>query len=330
MTTKSAGSPAPRRRVFKRLAAGAGALMLLATATGFIYQSGGERRDLRLHPAPGRLVAVGGHRLHIHCVGSGQPTVILEAGLGNDVNHWSRVQPEIAQVARVCSYDRAGLGWSEAGPLPRTAERIVQELALLLEAAGEAPPWVLAGHSNGGTYVRLFAAAHPEKVQGLVLVDPNPEVIEPCERLPAATQALYGGVVALSPLGLPRLLLPSLFPLDQTPLPEEAREAHGSLRARTSALRALWSEWNSTCAMQESVRASAPLPAELPIVLISAGQRPAAQVPVVADAHRAMVRQWPAGELVIAERSAHWVQLDDPLLVADAVRRVLHAGAGTR
>jgi len=183
----------------KRFLIRAAALVALLCVAGAVYQALSERRDLREHPAPGELVDVGGHRLHLHCVGSGKPTVLLEAGLGNDVNHWSLVQLAVAEFTRVCAYDRAGLGWSDPGPLPRDAPRVVDELGRLLERSGESPPYVLVGHSNGGPYVRLYAAAHPERIAGLVLVDPNPENAPDCEELPTSAHALYESLVALPP-----------------------------------------------------------------------------------------------------------------------------------
>ncbi|HEV8358605.1 MAG TPA: alpha/beta hydrolase [Gemmatimonadales bacterium] len=125
-------------------------------------------------PPPGRLVDVGGWRLHLNCTGGARaaaPTVILEAGIGDFSVEWSLVQPGVAGFARVCSYDRAGDGWSDLGPHPRTMHQIVYELHTLLERAGERPPFVLVGHSFGGWLVRLYQATYPAEVVGLVLVE---------------------------------------------------------------------------------------------------------------------------------------------------------------
>src|ERR1041385_2782618 len=125
-------------------------------------------------PAPGRLVDVGGWKLHLDCTGeksSSQPTVVLEAGIGDFSVEWSLVQPRLASFARVCSYDRAGDGWSEMGPFPRTYAQIVYELHTLLERAGERGPFVLVGHSYGGWLVRAYRSAYPSDVAGLVLLE---------------------------------------------------------------------------------------------------------------------------------------------------------------
>jgi pimeloyl-ACP methyl ester carboxylesterase len=125
-------------------------------------------------PPPGQLIDVGGWRLHLHCTGQAQPsqpTVILEAGLGDFSSEWSLVQPKVATFARVCSYDRAGTGWSELGPHPRTWHQIVYELHVLLEKAKITPPYVLVGHSYGGWLVRLFASKYPSEVAGMALLE---------------------------------------------------------------------------------------------------------------------------------------------------------------
>jgi len=119
----------------------------------------------------GRLVSVGEHNLHIHCTGKGAPTVLLEAGIGGNHLDWVLVQPIIARRTRVCSYDRAGYGWSERGPKPRLASSISAELYRLLNNAGLEGPFVLVGHSFGGLLSIYFAAKHADHVAGLVLVD---------------------------------------------------------------------------------------------------------------------------------------------------------------
>jgi len=124
---------------------------------------------------PGALVDIGGRRLHIHCTGSGSPAVILEAGAGSFAIDWNLVQPGIARGARVCSYDRAGLGWSDRSPKSGQAAAIVDDLHSALAAAGVKPPYVMVGASMGGIYVRLFDLTYPGEVAGMVLVDPTSE-----------------------------------------------------------------------------------------------------------------------------------------------------------
>ncbi len=129
--------------------------------------------DWYLHPQ--RLVDIGGRRLNIICTGTGSPTVILEAGLVADSTAWRLVQPAISRTTRVCSYDRAGLGFSDPAPAPRDAAAIVRDLHALLRGAGIAPPYVLVGWSSGGLYTRLYQYRYPDEVVGLVEVDPDSE-----------------------------------------------------------------------------------------------------------------------------------------------------------
>jgi pimeloyl-ACP methyl ester carboxylesterase len=121
------------------------------------------------------MIQVGDHRLHLNCTGSGTPTVVLEAGASSFSIDWALVQPAVAAHTRVCSYDRAGLGWSEPTPSLPDPARDAAELHVLLRAAGERPPFVLVGASYGGMLVRLFADAHPSEAAGFVFVDPGHE-----------------------------------------------------------------------------------------------------------------------------------------------------------
>jgi len=126
-------------------------------------------------PAAGRIVDIGGTKLHINCTGTGAPAVILESGFPGVSLDWVLVQPEVAKVTKVCSYDRAGVGWSGLGKQPRTANQIADDIEELLVAAGVPPPYVLVGHSVGGIYVRDFTLKHPDQVIGMVLVDATHE-----------------------------------------------------------------------------------------------------------------------------------------------------------
>ena len=147
------------------------ALVALAELIGVLYQNIAATRDLREHPMPGTLVDVGGYRLHINCMGHGSPTVVLDAGAGISFNSWRKVQPQIATFTQVCSYDRAGLGYSEASPFPRTSRVIAQELQKLLVNSQIAPPYVMVGHSLGGFNVRVYTSQNPSSVVGMILVD---------------------------------------------------------------------------------------------------------------------------------------------------------------
>src|SRR3989304_10304359 len=146
------------------------AVLILALGTA-IAGAVAKSHLAQQYPAPGQLVDVGGRKMHINCVGQGSPTVLLEAGLGHYSLFWAYVQPEVAKYTRVCSYDRAGYGWSESSPMPRTANAEVDELHTLLVNADVQGPYILVGHSLGGMNMRVFANNYPDEVVGMVLVD---------------------------------------------------------------------------------------------------------------------------------------------------------------
>jgi pimeloyl-ACP methyl ester carboxylesterase len=141
------------------------------TGVGCLYQAFAAARDGRNHPPPGTLVDVEGCRIHVQAVGSGTPSVILESGLGGMSSAWGWIQPEAAKFSRVVSYDRAGLGWSEADAAPKTAWLAAHRLRAVLRRCNVSPPYVLVGHSMGGLLVRVFADRYPGEVAGVVLVD---------------------------------------------------------------------------------------------------------------------------------------------------------------
>ena len=144
-------------------------LALLTSAAPALTQ------DADAGPPLGRMVDVDGRSLHLNCSGSAAPTVVIEAGASSFTIDFALVQPEVARTTRVCSYDRAGSGWSEVRPDVETPNRVVRDLRALLDAAAEKGPFVMVGASRGGLYVRLFQAEYPADVAGLVLVDPAVE-----------------------------------------------------------------------------------------------------------------------------------------------------------
>jgi pimeloyl-ACP methyl ester carboxylesterase len=139
---------------------------------------GGAPADI-VYARPGQLVNVGGFRLNLYCMGSGSPAVVFDSGWGDWASAWSKVQPEIAKWTRACSYDRAGTGFSDPGPMPRTSVRIAQELHTALHRAGICGPYILVGSAFGGDNVRTFADLYLNEVAGLVLDDADPVDLEP-------------------------------------------------------------------------------------------------------------------------------------------------------
>ena len=147
------------------------ALVCLLLLAGPVWNLASTTWTHRKNPVPGSFHSIGGYQMHIHCTGSGSPAVVLEAAASATWLAWRRVQPQLSQLTRVCSYDRAGHGWSEPRPGPRDADHIVGELHDLLEKADLERPVVLVAHSAGGLYVREYARRFPTEVAGVALLD---------------------------------------------------------------------------------------------------------------------------------------------------------------
>lgn len=163
------------KRIARTLLAVLSLAILSLAIIGALYEMVGRWRDAQRFPQRGHFVQAGAIRMNIDCSGQGSPTVILESGSGGPSIDWLMVQPEVAKFTRVCSYDRAGYGWSDSGPEPRSSLQIAHELKQLLEAAGEKGPYILVGHSMGGYDIRAYAGQYPPDVVGMVLVDASHE-----------------------------------------------------------------------------------------------------------------------------------------------------------
>lgn len=163
-------------RIFRYVVA-AELLLVVALATaGAFYEARHRAAEKRGYQPPGRLIDVGGYRLHLYCTGTGSPTVVLDFGLDGSYLDWHRVQPELSRFTRVCSYDRGGYGWSDSSRRPRVPSVMAEELHDLLTAAGERPPYVVVAHSFGGFNALMFAHKYPAELAGVVLVDStNPD-----------------------------------------------------------------------------------------------------------------------------------------------------------
>jgi pimeloyl-ACP methyl ester carboxylesterase len=305
-------------------------------------------------PAPsGRLVDVGGFRLHAQAIGRG-PVVVFDAALAGSSVSWALVAPAVSAFARAFVYDRAGFGWSEAGPLPRTAGRIADELRVLLDRAGEPPPYILVGHSFGGLVMRIFAARYPELAAALILADPaqpedwvNPGGRE-LERLERGVRLCRHGVVA-SRYGLARMVAalvgtgairPArvivgwftggdfgaadediLAPMWK--LPQAARRPLRYFWTQPKFYEALGSQIEVIrTSAQETLDAARGGYGDLPLITISStdpgDHRMRQQTALAALSTR--------GQHWIAANSGHWVPLDEPEIVIRAVREVVGEG----
>ncbi len=151
------------------------ALLVSLVGIGSAWQAWSAARDAERFPMPGVLINVGGRNLHLYCSGRGTPAVLLENGLGADFSAWQRVQPAIAKFTRVCSYDRAGMGWSDPSNNPTRAQYVVADLHALLTRADVHGPMLLVGWSAGGVFARRYVREHPQDIVGLVLVESSHE-----------------------------------------------------------------------------------------------------------------------------------------------------------
>lgn len=239
-------------------------------------------------PVPGQLYDVGDHRLHLSCTGSGGPTVVLLGGMGETSAAWGLVQPAVAGTTRVCSYDRAGQAWSDSAPGPQDGVRVAADLHALLTRAGEPGPYVLAGHSVGGTYAMVYAAEHPDDVAGLVLLDSaSPHQFTALPDFPSA-YTLIRRSTALLPV-LERLGAGPL--LDSGPaadLPPAAREQTEAFAWSTRQLRAERGEVAAYPAVFEQAQA-----------LTGIGSTPLVVVTATLDQQDG----WPAAQDALAELS---------------------------
>jgi pimeloyl-ACP methyl ester carboxylesterase len=203
------------------------ALALGLILTGAIYESVAEAADAKTYPPPGNLVDVGGYRLHINCAGTGSPTVIIDAGWGNWSTTWGLVQPEVAKTTRVCTYDRAGMGWSDAGPLPRDAAQFAKELHTLLQEANVPGPYVMVGHSLGGLPVRVFVHDYASEIAGVVLIESmNPRQFTQsqieAQSQPDSQSQPFSFLAVLARFGVVRLLAKPLGIIPHVPPNEKA------------------------------------------------------------------------------------------------------------
>ena len=322
------------------------AVLLIA---GRLFQQWGTARDAKRHPPPGSLVNINGHRLHLLAKGNRGPTVIFESGLMSTVLSWNEIQPEIAKIARTVCYDRAGLGWSDPGPLPRDAARIVSELRELLEQAAILPPYILVGHSFAGLTTRLFASQYPDEVAGLVLIDPvvpsewNPVGEHNRQRIRTGAKILRRAS-ALARWGALRftslLLLSGIKPIAEPLVRLMSKGAPKGDGTSSSPL--FWNlpaaertmapvfwvlpKFSATIASQlENLPASAAQVAaaaslkQIPLTVISASNTPPdRQVEQVATGKLSVL-----GRHLMATRSGHWIMQDEPQLVLDAIKDVI-------
>jgi pimeloyl-ACP methyl ester carboxylesterase len=320
-----------------------GIVLVSAVAAGMLYQFIGAMHGARTCVPPGMLVEVGGHRLHVTCAGSGSPTVVFESGIAASSLSWTRVLPGVATFTRACAYDRAGLAWSDAARGRPTLARTVGDLRELLANAAIAGPYVLVGHSFGAFLVCVYASQHPDDIAGLVLVDPPSE----WRQLTREQARLLWGGIQLSRLGgvLARLgVVRACLALLSGGVPEVPRHfvrIFGPTAARTlerlvgevrklppevhPIVQTLWCQPKCFRAMADHlgtleetaafVALLRTLP-DVPLVVISSGDQP----PETIAEHQQLARLSLQSRHIVAARSGHWIQFDEPDLIVTVIR----------
>ena len=292
---------------------------------------------------PSQFVPLGDRRLHLRCMGSGTPLILLEAGLGGDSSGWARVQPRLASETRVCSYDRAGYYFSDPGPLPRTADADADDLHRLLEAARLPAPMILVGHSLGGLLARLYAATHSTDVVGMVLLDPVLDDLEdekPRQEIDAKEEdplfvrclaAAKEGTVTKDAARKEECIGPP-----DARLSPELNAAQAEAAARVSTWQTMLSEGTEMRSGRTGarVRAVREKLENLPLVVVTKGRlrTPPGDEGKIAEQYygRAVLRHAElAGRssrgLHLVARSGHQIHMDDPDIVVAGVQAVLRA-----
>jgi pimeloyl-ACP methyl ester carboxylesterase len=257
-----------------------------------------------------KLVDVGGFRLHINCTGAGSPTVVLDAGLGVPSPTWSLVQPQVAKFTRVCSYDRAGIGKSDPGSIPRTSQQIATELHSLLNNAGIKGPYVMVGHSFGGLNVRLYTSQFPNEVVGMVLVDSSHEEQPPVDLAYDAKSLRWINFcrsLAQSQIKASTKYPQGAYSQQQAALYRDCSGSNGELAAFKES--------------QAQARATQDSFGDMPLVVLTHGLPPSSWW----SAHEELARRSSKGTHIVAERSGHFIQKDQPDLVSDAIYKVVEA-----
>lgn len=313
-------------------AAGVAALAL----GGYVTQQICEARDAKRYPPPGRMIDVGGRRLHILCKGDGPgPSVVIEQGLFGPSILWWPVQDSIAKFTRVCTYDRAGFLWSDPAAAAGIFESVA-DLHTLLTTAEIPPPYVLVGHSFGGPLVRLYAREHPDEVAGLVLVDSPGDNVLAAESFPGYARTLRRMMRfahAAACIGIVRLVM--AFQGSTEGIDRAAARALRAMTARSSFYRGALVDMNGLEEMRAEVRLPPGLGTldALPLGVITHGiafQGPAAVLENGwAEGQKDLASLSTGSELIVATKSNHMINTDEPELVVDVIRRV-HTAARDR
>jgi pimeloyl-ACP methyl ester carboxylesterase len=346
VVSEKKGKGAGCLRWLGRAALGFLILLLVLAVAGAIYQAVASARDAKTYKPADQMVDVNGTQMRLDCRGSGSPTVILEAGGQSPAYVWLLIQDDVAKFTRVCSYDRAGYGWSDPVHETMLPQRVAEMLHNLLEKAGEKPPYLMVGHSFGGVYVRTFTAQYPDEVVGMVLVDSsheNQNQLTPSEILQSSeyAQLIKGAMTSLrllqiaEPIGLLRAFKFMDAGVGSYSLSESEKRSVLAQMYRSGYMGAYARE----SIMMMNYSSQPGKLGDLPLIVLSRkmdAQDMIAQIPPslqsmelaqqFADVANKMREELAAlstrGRWIVVEDTGHFIQLDKPQVVIDAIREV--------
>lgn len=324
-TAQKARRRSPRGLVLARIALGIIGVAGATAASGAAYEWISSTGDANSYPAVGQLIDVGGYRMYLDCRGEGWPTVVMDAGLGGSSLDWSLVQPEVADTTRVCTFDRAGMGRSEAAVSARNPANLAEELHVLLTNAEVPGPYLLVGHSLAGKNARLFAGAYPDEVAGMVLVDARSELLD--AQVPEAEAEGFGKMLEaqgamywfLRHVGLARAFATEF--VGEPLVPPDVATAMTLQQTQDADIATTTAEGRARAA-DDAKLAGATL-GDIPLVVI--GSRANMEgMQAWNDAQHQMATLSTQGRLVTAD-SGHFVQLQRPAVVTEAVNDIVSA-----
>ena len=315
-------------------------LVAFAAAGAIIYQQRIITEFTGLEP-PGEMVSIGSHRLHLHCTGEGEHTVLFEAGSGSWSLDWAQVQPGVAEFTRACSYDRAGHGFSDTGPEPRHIDQLVRELAALIAAARLSTPLILVGASKGGSLVQLYEQLAPNNVAAMVLVDARPkgyakawnEIRGLAHGQADALDEEARLINNLYEMGLLAALMGTMVVPEQIPPEHRPLYLHHGRHTRQVAF---WAKEVLTDRETDQQMQAIGSVGDKPLVVIThglrnmfidrdgatAGQAEAAEDMWI-DLQRGLGELSSNSRFVVAERAGHIIQFDQPELIVEEVQRLI-------
>ncbi len=313
------------------------ALLVLLATVGSLYQWQAARQDRMAIPAPGELLEVDGLRIHLDCRGSGEPTIVLEAGLGYGASTWSQVHEPLAALTRTCAYDRPGMDWSDPLDHPAGAAEVAERLHRIMAAADLSGPKILVGMSAGGLFVREYFARHPQDIVAMMLVDSSHE--QQGLRLPRLDDSALRRSLAicrwLAPIGVVRALSMLDRALGRQQIPASERSKVRANAYQTHYCRAMELEIAGFVTEVGDDRPPDSL-GDLPLVVLSRGTGP--DPDEVPGLDQQQVRQASAvwielqtelaglssrGQRFVAEHSGHMIQQQQPALVIDKLAELV-------